>query len=45
VIWARENGTSRVVYDALGHDAATYDSVEHRAILTRAADWLLREPA
>jgi type 1 glutamine amidotransferase len=45
VIWARESGASRVVYDALGHDAATYDSAEHRAILTRAADWLLREPA
>ena len=43
VIWAHETGGSRVVYDALGHDAAGYDPPEHRAILTRAADWLLRE--
>lgn len=45
LIWARELGHSRLVYDALGHDARSYDSPEHRELLGRALDWLSRVPA
>lgn len=41
LLWAREHAGARVVYDALGHDAASYESPEHRAIIANAADWLL----
>jgi uncharacterized protein len=34
-------GQSRAVYDALGHDVRSYASEEHRALLVRAARWLL----
>lgn len=44
VLWAHRHGDARIVYDALGHDAASYDSPEHRAILRNAADWLLGDP-
>jgi type 1 glutamine amidotransferase len=43
LLWAREHGPARVVYDALGHDAASYDSPEHRGIVARSARWLLGE--
>lgn len=33
--------SARTFYDALGHDAASYKSREHRELLTRALDWLL----
>lgn len=45
LIWARELGRSRLVYDALGHDTRSYDSTEHRELLGRALDWLSRVPA
>jgi len=38
LIWTPPRG--RVVVDLLGHDAASYDSPAHRAILTRAMRWL-----
>jgi type 1 glutamine amidotransferase len=41
LVWTHEYGTARVVYDALGHDAASYDSHEHRELLARAARWLV----
>ncbi|WP_323960132.1 ThuA domain-containing protein [Arthrobacter sp. JZ12] len=34
-------GVARSFYDALGHDAASYSSPEHRELLVRAVDWLL----
>jgi type 1 glutamine amidotransferase len=40
LLWTHEYRDSRVVYDALGHDAASYDSAEHRELLRRAALWL-----
>lgn len=40
VIWAREHGPGRVVYDGLGHDARSYDSDGHRDLLLRATSWL-----
>ena len=45
LIWARELGHSRIVYDALGHDARSYESTAHREFLVRALDWLSRVPA
>ena len=41
MIWAREHGAGRVVYDGLGHDTRSYDSADHRALLERALDWLV----
>lgn len=45
LIWAREFGRSRLVYDALGHDARSYDSEGHRAVIARALEWLSHVPA
>lgn len=45
LVWAREFGPSRLVYDALGHDARSYDSAGHRALVTRAIGWLSQVPA
>jgi type 1 glutamine amidotransferase len=41
VVWARESGLSRVVYDGLGHDTLSYDSAGHLNLLRRAVGWLL----
>ncbi|GAB3537772.1 hypothetical protein GCM10027403_22690 [Arthrobacter tecti] len=38
---AVETGVARSFYDALGHDAASYSSPDHRELLRRALDWLL----
>jgi type 1 glutamine amidotransferase len=43
LLWARERGPARVVYDALGHNAESFDAPEHRALLANSARWLLRE--
>ena len=40
LLWTHRYGPARIVYDALGHDAASYDSAEHREIVRRAARWL-----
>lgn len=45
LVWAREFGRSRLVYDALGHDARSYDSAGHRELLERSLAWLSRVPA
>lgn len=43
VVWTREHrggeGVSRVALDLLGHDARSYDSPSHRALIARLADW------
>ena len=50
VIWSFERGRSgsgtsgRTFYDALGHDAASYESAEHRELLLRAISWLTPAP-
>jgi type 1 glutamine amidotransferase len=41
LLWAREYGRSRIVYDALGHDTRSYDSQAHRELIRRAALWAL----
>ncbi|WP_253820902.1 ThuA domain-containing protein [Agromyces terreus] len=40
LVWARESGRSRLVYDALGHDDRSYESAGHRELVTRALGWL-----
>jgi type 1 glutamine amidotransferase len=43
LVWARDAVPGRVVYDALGHDTASYDAPGHRELLDRAIRWLLHE--
>lgn len=45
LVWARGLGRSRLVYSALGHDARSYASPEHRALLGRALAWVAEVPA
>lgn len=40
LLWAHRAGAANVVYDALGHDLASYDSAEHQELLRRSALWL-----
>ncbi len=40
VLWAREVGGGRVVYDALGHDERSFGVPAHQQILHQAARWL-----
>lgn len=42
LLWAREHGGGRVVYDALGHHPPSYDVPEHREIVRRAIRWTTR---
>ncbi|MFC9561458.1 ThuA domain-containing protein [Agromyces sp. NPDC056965] len=44
LVWARESGRSRLVYDALGHDVRSFASPGHRELLVRALDWLAGAP-
>ncbi|HXV94687.1 MAG TPA: ThuA domain-containing protein [Pseudonocardia sp.] len=39
LLWAREHGGGRVVYDALGHHPPSYEVPEHREIVRRAVRW------
>lgn len=40
LMWTHRFGEAAVVYDALGHDAASYESATHRELLRRATLWL-----
>lgn len=40
MLWAREHGGGRVVYDALGHHPPSYAVPEHREIVRRAIGWV-----
>jgi len=40
LVWARDAGPGRVVYDALGHHVGSYDARGHQALLERAMGWL-----
>ncbi|MFC4243247.1 ThuA domain-containing protein [Gryllotalpicola reticulitermitis] len=44
LVWAREFGDARIVVDTLGHDARSFDSAAHRAIITRGARWATKQP-
>lgn len=41
LVLARETGTQRTIYDALGHGAESYASPSRRELLRREAHWLL----
>lgn len=41
LLWAREYGGGRVVYDALGHHPQSYEVPEHREIVRRAIRWTI----
>lgn len=41
LLWTREVGRGRVVYDALGHDERAFGHESHRRLLRRAALWAL----
>ena len=43
IVWARESGPARVVYDGLGHDTRSYESAGHVQLLRRTVGWLLRD--
>ena len=43
LVWARLADRSRVVYNGLGHDSASYDSQGHVELIRRAVRWLLRD--
>lgn len=40
VAWSHLRGQARTFYDALGHDAASFESPEHRELLRRGIAWL-----
>ena len=42
LLWKHHYGRGRVVYDALGHDAASLEEPTHKLILQRAVEWLLQ---
>jgi uncharacterized protein len=43
VVWTRTIGPGRIVYDALGHDPASYESPDHEDLVRRSVGWLLGE--
>lgn len=43
LLWTHEYQGTPVVYDALGHDGASYDSAESRELVARSARWLLEQ--
>ena len=43
IVWARESGGARVVYDGLGHDTRSYESAGHVDLLRRTVEWLLQD--
>jgi hypothetical protein len=44
VLWLREAGSTRVVADALGHGAESFDSPDHVAIIRAALLWATTQP-
>jgi len=43
LIWLREYGGGRIVYDSLGHDCFSLEQTEHAEILRRAVKWALQK--
>lgn len=41
LVWARDLGPGRIVYDALGHDTASYAGPGHVELVSRSVRWLL----
>lgn len=44
VLWTHRHGAGRVVYDGLGHDAASLQHPVHRRLIQRAALWASGQP-
>lgn len=44
LVWLHEREQGRSVYDALGHDGASYASPGHVALINACLDWLLSPP-
>ncbi|BEP14042.1 hypothetical protein acdb102_23530 [Acidothermaceae bacterium B102] len=44
LMWVRSLGEARIVSDALGHDAESYESAHHVALIARAARWAAGQP-
>jgi type 1 glutamine amidotransferase len=42
VIWAHRYGRGRVIYDALGHDAASLQQPPHAQFMHQACEWILK---
>lgn len=42
LVWAREIGSARIVFDALGHGVESYASPERRILLQNEARWAVR---
>jgi hypothetical protein len=40
--WVRTHGQARIAADLLGHDERSYDSAEHRLLLTQLCAWAAR---
>jgi len=43
LMWLREHGGGRIVYDSLGHDCSSVEQTEHAEILRRAVKWALQK--
>lgn len=43
-LWARDLAPGRVVFDALGHDSASFNHPSHRRLVQRCALWALGQP-
>lgn len=41
LLWARNFASTRVVVDALGHDARSFEAEAHREIVRRSVNWLI----
>lgn len=41
VVWTHTYGAGRIVYDGLGHDAASLGAPAHRRLIAQAVDWVL----
>jgi type 1 glutamine amidotransferase len=44
-VWTHRFGSGRVVYDGLGHDAASIRQPDHARLLTQALAWITGEAA
>ncbi len=40
VVWARQVSNGKVFFDALGHDAESFNHPKHSEIIIRAKNWI-----
>ena len=41
VVWARKVSNGKVFFDALGHDAESFNHPKHSEIIIRAKNWII----